>query len=383
MKFMQLARRWTATFSFVVAASSAAVYAPGIQATEQVPDGSVLFSQSHVAPGDITNATAIGVTHAAGGTTKQLTPLTIGTLDLGARWSPHGHAIVFERVATTDWFTESQIYRLNRDNGRLQQITVGKSRHQYPVWGPGSWIAFIDGGVDNNQCLAVVRPNGDDQHTLFCPGPADGAFQPPQWSLDGKQLFVEIHYFDGAGLSPPVYSDVYKVDVATGKATRISHLQSADQGHLVISPDGKRGIYAWDTTTAMEIVDFTTGKTRGGEFGNLYGSSPSWSHDSKHFAFTRDVAVPGSPFPFGAVFVMCSVSGEVRQITNKLDPFDAYYPVDWSQDDSHILLNRTHHIISGPNQGVYMSVNMLDVNTQAISTVADSGTASEGAWKEP
>ncbi|WP_333676265.1 hypothetical protein [Dyella sp.] len=383
MKVTQRVRRLAATLTFVAAALWIAVYAPNSEATEQAPDGSVLFSQNHLAPGDVTDATSIYLASAAGGKVRQLTPLTIGTRDLGAHWSTHGHVVVFERVATADWFTQSQIYRLDRNNGRLRQITLGKSRHQYPVWGPRGWIAFIDGGVDNHQCLALVRPNGGDQHVLFCPGPADGAFQPPQWSLDGRQLFVEIHYFGDVGLTPPSYSDVYRVDAATGKTTRISHLNTGDPAHLAISPDGTRGIYTWDATSAMEIVNFTTGRTTGGEFSELYGSSPSWSHDSKHFAFTRNVAVTGSPFPFGAVFVMCSVSGKVRQLTNKPDGFDFYYPAGWSRDDSHILLNRTHYITTGPDAGEYFSVNMLDVNTQAISVVANGGTVDEGAWEEP
>lgn len=383
MKVMQLARYWTATLSFAAAVLCAAAYSPGSQAAGQTPDGLVLFSQSHLAPGDVTDATALYQASAGGGHVMSLTPLAVGTLDLGARWSTHGHDIVFERVAKADWFSESQIYRLDRGHGSVQQITIGKSRHQFPVWGPGAWIAYVEGGVDSNQCLALVRPNGNDQHTLFCPGPANGAFQPPQWSRDGKQLFVEIHYLDGTGLSPPSYSDVYRVDAATGAATRISHLNIGDPAKLAISPDGTRGIYAWDTTSAMEIVNFTTGKTTGGEFGNLYGSSPSWSHDSRHFAFDRTVAATGSPFPFGAVFVMCAVTGEVRQVTDKPDGFDAYYPVDWSRDDSRILLNRTLHLVNGPNRGVYTSVSMLDLNTQAISTVAADGTADKGAWMEP
>ena len=383
MKVTQIARRWAAALSFVAAALCAAAYSPGSQAAEQTSHGLVLFSQSHVVPGDITDATALYISRAAGGHALSLTPLTIGTLDLGARWSPHGRDIVFERVATADWFTESQIYRLDRAHGRIQQITIGKSRHQFPVWGPRGWIAFIDGGVDNHQCLALVRPNGGDQHTLFCPGPADGAFQAPQWSLDGKQLFVEIHYAGTVGLNPPLYSDVYRVDAATGQATRIFHMASADPATLAISPDGTRGIYTWNTTSAMAIVNFKTGKITGGEFGNLLGGSPSWSHDNRHFAFSRTIAVQGSPFPFVAVFVMCAVSGEVRQLTNHPDGFDAYYPVEWSRDDSHILLNRTLRIVDGSNKGVYNSVNLLDVDTQAISTVADEGTADEGAWMEP
>ena len=374
-------RRLVATSSFIVAGLSAAVYASGSQAAEQAPSGSILFSQTHVDAFDSPDGTAVYRAPAAGGTVTKLAPLTIGTLDLGARWSPLGHAVVFERVATTDWFTESEIYRMDRNAGELRQITVGKSRHQLPVWGPSNWIAYIDGGVDTNQCLALVRPNGDDQHALFCPGPTDAVFQAPQWSLDGRELFVEVHYYGVVGVNPPAYSDVYKVDVATGKAARISHLNIGDVAHLSISPDGTHGVYAWDATSAMEVVDFTTGKSLGSEFGDLYGTSPSWSRDGRYIAFAQSVNVPGSSYgTFGAVFAMSADGSRVRQITTHPVAFDYYYPVEWSQDDSHILLNRTRYIIQGEHEGTYFSVHVLDVATQAISNVTDNGTADDGAW---
>ncbi|MFC3652893.1 TolB family protein [Dyella humi] len=374
-------RRLVATSSFIVAGLSAAVCASGSQAAEQAPSGSILFSQTHVDAFDSPDGTALYRAPAVGGAVTKLAPLTIGTLDLGARWSPLGHAVVFERVATTDWFTESEIYRMDRNAGELRQITVGKSRHQLPVWGPSNWIAYIDGGVDTNQCVALVRPNGDDQHTLFCPGPTDAVFQAPQWSLDGSELFVEVHYYGVVGVNPPAYSDVYKVDVATGKAARISHLNIGDVAHLSISPDGTHGVYAWDATSAMEVVDFTTGKSLGSEFGDLYGASPSWSRDGRYIAFAQTVNVPGSSYgTFGAVFAMSADGSRVRQITTHPVAFDYYYPVEWSQDDSHILLNRTRYIIQGEHAGAYFSVHVLDVATQAISNVTDNGTADDGAW---
>ena len=383
MKVAQLVRRIAVTSSFVVVGLGVAMYASGSQAAGQAPSGSILYSQTHVNAFDSPDGTALYRAPAAGGAVTKLAPLTVGTLDLGARWSPLGRSVVFERVATTDWFTESEIYRMDLSVGKLRQITLGKSRHQLPVWGPGNWIAYIDGGVDTNQCLALVRPNGDDQHVLFCPGPTDAVFQAPQWSLDGRELFVEVHYYGAVGINPPAYSDVYKVDVATGKAARISHLNIGDVARLAISPDGTRGVYAWDATSAMEVVDFTTGKSLGSEFGDFYGASPSWSRDGKYIAFTRNVNVPGSSYgTFGAVFAMSADGSHVRQITTHPVAFDYYYPVQWSEDGSHILLNRTRYITQGAHVGEYFSVHILDVETQAISDVTDNGTADEGAWEQ-
>ncbi|MFK2891863.1 TolB family protein [Dyella flagellata] len=355
--------------------------ASATQAALLAPVGSVLYSQTHVDTSDSPNGTTLYRAPAAGGAVTQLIPLSLGTLDLGARWSPYGRAVVFERVSTKQWFTQSEIYRMDRDAGRLQQITVGSSRHQFPVWGPSNWIAYIDGGVDTNQCLALVRPYGEDQHILFCPGPVDAVFQAPQWSLDGTKLFVEVHYYGTEGVNPPAYSDVYSVNAATGKATRISHLTTGDVAHLEISPDGTHGVYAWDATTAMEIVNFTTGQTLGSEFGTLYGSSPSWSHDGREIAFARDVAVPGTNYgTFGAVFVMYPDGSHVRQITTHPVAFDYYYPVQWSADDSHVLVNCTRYVTQGTHPGQYFSVHLLDMATQAITNVAANGTANEGAW---
>ena len=383
MKVTHFVRRLAATSSlFVVTGLCAGLATFDCQAAEQALGGSVLYAQTHVDTSDSPNGTSVYRAPAAGGVVTSLIPLSLGTLDLGERWSPYGRAIVVERVATKDWFTESQLYRMASKGGSPQQITLGRSRHQHPVWGPSGWIAYVEGGVDNHQCLALVKPRGEDPHVLFCPGPADAVFQAPQWSLDGKALFAEVHYYASTGVNPPAYSDVYRVDVLTGKATRISHLNIGDVAHLAISPDGACGVYAWDATSAMAIVHFGTGKMVGSEFGNLYGSSPHWSHDGKMIAFAQTVAVPGSSYgTFGAVFVMAPDGTHVHAITTHPVAFDYYTPVQWSNDDTHMLLNRTRYVIQGPQAGQYFSVQMLDIYTQAITTVAQNGTAGDGAWE--
>lgn len=384
MKVTQLVRRLAATSSVVVAGLCVVAYASASQAAEQAPSGSILYSQTHVDTSDVPDGTALFRAQAGGGIATGLAPLSLGTLDLNPRWSPSGHTVVFERVATSQWFTESELYRMDRDGHALRQITVGKSRHQLPVWGPGNLIAYIDGGVDTNQCLAVVKSNGEHQHVLFCPGLTDAVFQAPQWSTDGRTLFAEVHYYGVVGVNPPAYSDVYKVDVETGKATRISHLNIGDVAQLAISPDGKHGVYAWDATGAMEVVDFSTGKSVGSEYGSLYGTSPAWSRDGRYVAFSQNVNVPGASYgTFGAVFAMRADGSHIRQITTHPVAFEYYYPVEWSVDDSQILLDRTRYIIQGPQAGEYFSVHVLDLANQHISQVTANGTAEQGAWAQP
>lgn len=384
MKVTQLLRRLAATPSVVAVFSFATLCASGSQAAEHPVRGSVLFSLSHVASSSLfTDAIALYRAPAAGGASTQLTPMTIGTLDIGARWFANGHDVVFERTNPT--YTEAQLYRVDRDGNHLRQITVGASMHQNPAVGPDHWIAYLDGGFQQNDCLALVKTNGDDQHILFCPEPTDATIATPQWSSDGKSIYLDVNWTDWAqgGLDPPEWSDVYKVDVSTGKATWIFHWYEGDYpSDFVVSPDGTHAVLRW-YNSAMVIADFVTNTGIGSEAGPLYGAGPTWSPDSKHIAFTQNVFIPGSGVDqFGAVFVMDNDSTHVRQITTHLVADEYFYPVQWSNDGSHILLNRVQYFVNGTHSYSEQSVNMLDLCNQAITTVTAAGTADRDAWEQ-
>ena len=384
MKVTQLLRRLAATPSVVAVFSFATLCAPGSQAADHALRGSVLFSQSHVSSdGLFTDAIALYRAPAAGGASTQLTPMTIGTLDIGARWFANGHDVVFERVDYR--YTASQLYRMDRDGNHLRQITVGASMHQYPAVGPDHWIAYLDGGFQQNDCLALVKTNGDDQHIVFCPQPADASIATPQWSSDGKSIFLDVNWTDWAqgGLDPPEWSDVYKVDVSTGKATWIFHwYQGEYPSTFVVSPDGTRAVFVW-SNSAMVIANFVTNSGIGSEAGPLYGAGPTWSPDSKHIAFTQNVFIPGSGVDqFGAIFVMDNDGTHARQITTHPVADEYFYPVQWSKDGSHILLNRVQYFINGVHSYSEQSVNMLDLCNQAITTVTPAGGADYDAWEQ-
>jgi Tol biopolymer transport system component len=384
MKVTQLLRRLAATPSLVAVFSLATFCATNSQAEEHALRGSVLFYQSHEnSSGTITDAIALFRAPAAGGASTQLTPVTVGTLDIGARWFGHGRNVVFERVNPN--YTASQLYRMDRNGNHLRQITVGSEMHQNPAVGPDHWVAYLDGGFQQNDCLALVKTNGDDQHILFCPQPADATIATPQWSSDGKSIFLDVNWTDWAqgGLDPPQWSDVYKVDVATGKATWIFHWYEGDYpSDFVVSPDGTRAVLRW-YNSAMVIADFVTNTGIGSEAGPLYGAGPTWSPDSKHIAYAQNVYIPGSGVEqFGAIFVMDNDGTHPRQITTHLVADEYFWPVQWSNDGSHILLNRVQYFVNGVHSYAEQSVNMLELCNQKITTVTASGLADRDAWEQ-
>lgn len=134
----------------------------------------------------------------------------------------------------------------------------------------------------------------------------------------------------------------------------------------------------------MVIADFTTNTGIGSEAGPLYGSSPVWSPNSKHIAFTQNVFIPGSQVDtFGAIFVMNDDGTNSHQITTHPVADEYFYPAQWARDGSHLLLNRVQYFINGVNSHSEQSVNMLDLDTQSITTVADAGTTDQDAWYQP
>lgn len=380
MKLPQFARRLVAPPLFALAASLAALAAPAGVAAQQTPGGSVLFTQVHYGPLGQDDpagpdATRLSRVKASGGHVTPLTSLVHHVFYNGARWSRNGRAIVYERETWESRSTRSQIHRVDRQGGSHQRLTRGLSRHDNPVWGPGPWVAFVEGGWGVDQCLALVRPNGDNQHILFCP-PQSAGLGTPQWSPNGRQLYVEAYYeTTGGGLDKPALSDLYRVNVNTGHATLVWRLKSgggesyASLGEL--SPDGSRGIYHYDDGREL-LINYRTGKSL-----VIPGSSPRFSPDGRKIAFHRKVDTPDFR-DFGAIYVMCADGTDVRRITNTIVPDDFYSVADWSADGSQLLLNRKRNT----DQGQSYTIHIIDLKTQRISYVA-TGTAGKGAWSQP
>ncbi|MGN2244268.1 TolB family protein [Frateuria sp. GZRR33] len=132
-----------------------------------------------------------------------LAPVTYGFDIHGASWSPGGASVVYELIhqAIGSPTYTSQLYVVNRQGGSLHQITTGDALHSQPSWGPNGVIAFALGS-----CLATVRPDGTQQHVVFCPPHESGQHGSIllslfHWTPSGNGILIEAAGDEG-GLEP-------------------------------------------------------------------------------------------------------------------------------------------------------------------------------------
>jgi Tol biopolymer transport system component len=303
---------------------------------------------------------------ASGGHVAQLTPLISNDIYQDARWSPDGQNIVYEYTTyTANLVTPTQLYRANRDGSSVQQITSGPGPKYGPAWSKTGWIAFIN-GLDENGCLWVVRPNGREQHLLFCPNLSQQFPDNPVWSHDGKSIYFMVSWMPPLGLEPPIYNNLYKIDVDTGMATLILSWNTTSPPSQQLSSDGKYTVYTELVTGSVQLINNASGKV----VTQFPGSQAVWSKDGKHLAYTQVVSVPGTHRTFGELFVMDADGSHVRSLTPNLVANEFFTPADWSDDGMHIVINDAYNV---------QTVEIIDVNTRAITQVAE-GIADYDSW---
>ena len=230
-------------------------------------------------------------------------PLTTGSgRDSLPAWSPDGSRLAY--VGSEGG--RPQIYvrwMATGETARITQLSTGAGNL---VWSPdGKWIAFTAFVKSEGKPLATKMPTPPEGAQWAAPAKvidkllyrADGAglLDPgyihvfvvpgeggatrrvtqgdhnfggqPSWARDGRSLILS------ANLSPdwehqPVESDLYRIDVQTGEATRLTTRKGPDEG-AVVSPDGKRVAYVgfedrklgyqnWE----LSVLDLATGKSR-------------------------------------------------------------------------------------------------------------------------
>jgi Tol biopolymer transport system component len=372
MKAFYPARRLAATplvLAFLLAPSFAFTSDADNRGQDCDLRGSILFSRSQADDlGNLTEA-ALFRTNTSGGHVDQLTPLKNGDLYIGGRWSPNGQDIVYEyTTSSANLVTPTQLYRANRDGGSVRQLTVGPGPKFGPAWSSTGWIAFIN-GQDENGCLWAVRSDGTAQHLLFCPNLDVETLAPPQWSLDGKDVYLNVLWLPPIGLEPPEYSNLYKVNVETGAVTLILSYNTNDTlyaASLSVSPDGKYGVYVQNDTATMQVVSYPAGNV----VAQIAGTAPVWSKDSKRIIFSRNLSVPGTSRNFGALFVADLDGSHERQLTPHLVANEFFTAADWLDDGTHVVINRAYNV---------STVLIIDVNTGAMNPVTQ-GSADLGAW---
>jgi len=178
-------------------------------------------------------------------------------------WSPDGRSIAF--AASSGGLTDLYIYDLQTDS--LRQLTNDAYADLEPAWSPdGKTIVFVTDRFSTN--LNTLTPGNyrlaslDVATDSITPVPSfpDAKNIDPQWSPDGRSIYF---LSDRTGVT-----NIYRLDVATGRQTQVTNLLTGVTGITSLSPalsvaresgrvvysvyeGGKYTVYAVDSATAL------------------------------------------------------------------------------------------------------------------------------------
>src|SRR6476620_4341595 len=147
-------------------------------------------------------------------------------------WSPNGQTIAFSGMSGGI----SDLYLLDLTAGTVRQLTNDRNADLQPAWSPdGKTIAFAtDRGATTDFTKMVFSPLqlatidvATGQVSVFSPF-TSGKHINPQYSPDGKSLFF-IADQDG-------FSDIYRLELASGAVSRVTRLSTGVSGITAISP---------------------------------------------------------------------------------------------------------------------------------------------------
>jgi Tol biopolymer transport system component len=352
-------------------AVSAFLLSCAAQAATTSPAGSSLFERRQLNPDTTLRSSSLWLLSTTGA--RELTPTVAGTYDSAGSWSPHGTLIAFQRgTRGAGTRIRYDVFAMDRQGAHVRQLTRGMGSFETPVWGPASKIAYVT-KLSQHDCLSLVDSAGNRRHDLFC-APSPARLARPQWSKDGRSLFVAGGYYSGQ-LSPVWHGLAWKVDASTGAATPLVDVVMDEERALSIAPDGTHGVFADVVPNEMTMIDFATGETT--SLGTGY--APAWSKDGKHIAYTGEVYEfdPGLLY-YNPLFVMDADGSNVRRVTRARVDNLAYTVADWSDDGTHVLANvRTYADVSLTIPRY--ALRWIDVDSRALIALP-GGYADPGAW---
>jgi hypothetical protein len=162
---------------------------------------------------------------------KQLRVPGVGAIS-NIAWSPNGRTIAF----SGQHGGLSDLYLIDLEHGSVRQLTNDRYADIQPAWSPdGTTIAFAtDRGAETSFETLNFSPLklatydiATGRISVFSPFPT-GKNINPQYSPDGRSLFF-ISDQDG-------FSDIYRLQLASGAVTRVTRLSTGVSGITAISP---------------------------------------------------------------------------------------------------------------------------------------------------
>ncbi|MGN2248113.1 TolB family protein [Frateuria sp. GZRR35] len=350
-----------AILSLLAVIAAVSVAPAGVAQTTST--ASILFSRTYAA-GDGSAYSSVFRVKPSGENAVPLTSAEVGINYQGATWSPGGSAVVFEHLRA-DRPDRSQLFVVNRQGASLRRVTSGAYKHQQPSWGPGI-IGYISDRGHHDLCFSVVHADGTGQRDVFCPQIENRPSEPMtlsilRWTADGTSVVLEAGAYTD-NLEGVWWSHLYRVNVASGAAVKISQMMIGDTSVLALSPDETHGIYAYsyvgrDPGWKMRLADFSAGTLTE----VIQGQWPQYSRDGSKIAFDR----------LQRIYVMNADGTDIHEVISAPDPDAVYSLADWSWDGTRLLINKT--------SGDQTTMQIVDLATGAMADVAE-GTAAEHGW---
>jgi Tol biopolymer transport system component len=161
---------------------------------------------------------------------RRFTVRGVGSVNTLA-WSPDGQMIAFSGMAGGI----SDLYAMNLGDGTVRQLTNDKFADLHPAWSPdGRQLAFITDRADTNLDNLTY---GDMRIATLDVGTSairvlnlfnNGKHINPQYSPDGRDLYFIA--------DPEGFSDLYRVELASGQMYQITRLATGISGIVALSP---------------------------------------------------------------------------------------------------------------------------------------------------
>jgi len=216
-------------------------------------------------------------------------------------------------------------------------------RNSFPAWSPdGSTIVFNRLSTGQKGSIWAIEPDGTGQRELL--SDPDVSYRFPQWSLDGKSLYV-LRDGDALVRFDPETRRIEEHARPDRKWLRWSLAPSGDRFAFARQQDDAENIWVThlDARQATQIT-----------FDPEYASFPRWSPDGEWIAFEQ--AREGHTY----LAIVPSAGGEAKQLT--FEP-EHSWPFGWSPDGSKVAF-------AGSRDGVW-NIYWVSIDDGSIRQLTD------------
>jgi Tol biopolymer transport system component len=219
-----------------------------------------------------------------------------------------------------------QIYTMNPDGSRLQQLTSAPGNSIFSDWDPdGDRIAF-DSDRTGNVDIFTMRPNGSHVRNLTSNDAFDGD---PAWSPNERNIAFES---DRGGIPPEIY--VMRRDGSNLK--RLTH-NSVGDFNPAWSPDGRWIAFEksiGDGLSAVLIMRSDGSHVSRITPSRIGGGVPDWSPNGRWIVFASNAEAPGT----SKIYVVHPDGSGLKRLTNPTQVQSDFFP-SWSPNGDKIVIS--------------------------------------------